>query len=131
MEQGVSVEGLGVEAEADWDHLRTPETYLDYARRRVPSRSTNHTPTGFPSACAPASEPSPASGRSDPRTSCWTTLAGASPAGCTGGRRVSGKRLRAPSHDVDEDGNGVLEDRLHQLVHQHGTVREQTLEITS
>jgi hypothetical protein len=31
MAQGVSVEGLGVEAEADWDHLRTPETYLDYA----------------------------------------------------------------------------------------------------
>src|SRR5918996_3848635 len=27
----VSVEGLGVEAEADWDHLRTPETYLGYA----------------------------------------------------------------------------------------------------
>jgi hypothetical protein len=23
-----SVEGLGVEAEADWDHLGTPETYL-------------------------------------------------------------------------------------------------------
>ena len=28
----VSVEGLGVEAEADWDHLRTPETYLGYER---------------------------------------------------------------------------------------------------
>jgi thiol-disulfide isomerase/thioredoxin len=28
----VSVEGLGVEAQADWDHLRTPETYLGYAR---------------------------------------------------------------------------------------------------
>ena len=28
----VSVEGLGVEAEADWDHLQTPETYLGYAR---------------------------------------------------------------------------------------------------
>jgi hypothetical protein len=29
----VSVEGLGVEAEADWDNLRTPETYLGYGRR--------------------------------------------------------------------------------------------------
>ena len=29
----VSVEGVGVEAEADWDHLRTPETYLGSARR--------------------------------------------------------------------------------------------------
>jgi hypothetical protein len=28
----VSVEGVGAEAEADWDHLRTPETYLGYAR---------------------------------------------------------------------------------------------------
>ena len=28
----VSAEGLGVEAEADWDHLRTPETYLGYGR---------------------------------------------------------------------------------------------------
>src|SRR5687767_12965070 len=28
----VPVESLGVEAQADWDHLRTPETYLGYAR---------------------------------------------------------------------------------------------------
>ncbi len=28
----VSVEGIGVEAEADWEHLRTPETYLGYGR---------------------------------------------------------------------------------------------------
>jgi hypothetical protein len=28
----VSVEGVGVEAEADWGQLRTPETYLGYAR---------------------------------------------------------------------------------------------------
>lgn len=28
----VSVEAVGVEAEADWENLRTPETYLGYAR---------------------------------------------------------------------------------------------------
>ena len=28
----VSVEALGVEAQADWDHLQTPETYLGYER---------------------------------------------------------------------------------------------------
>src|SRR3954451_18386995 len=28
----VSLEGAGVEAAADWDHLRTPETYLGYSR---------------------------------------------------------------------------------------------------
>ena len=33
--------------------------------------------------------------------------------------------------DVDEDGNGVLRDgRLYQLVREHDTVRERTLEIT-
>lgn len=38
-----------------------------------------------------------------------------------------------PSHgaDVDEDGNGLLRDgRLYQLVREHDTVRERTLEIT-
>jgi hypothetical protein len=30
--QPLSVEGLGVEAPADWEHLRTPETYLGYWR---------------------------------------------------------------------------------------------------
>src|ERR1700689_1163705 len=28
----LSVEGVGIEAEADWEHLGTPETYLGYAR---------------------------------------------------------------------------------------------------
>ena len=28
----VAVEGVGPEAEADWDHLRTPETYVGYER---------------------------------------------------------------------------------------------------
>ena len=42
----VSVEGLGVEAEADWDQLRTPETYLGYgaasdSRPRSAPPSTN------------------------------------------------------------------------------------------
>ena len=38
-----------------------------------------------------------------------------------------------PSHgvDVDEEGNGVLrEGRMYQLVREHDTVRERTLEIT-
>ena len=33
--------------------------------------------------------------------------------------------------DVDEDGNGLLEEgRMYQLVREHDTVRERTLEIT-
>jgi hypothetical protein len=53
----VSVEGLGVEAEADWDHLRTPEAYLGYARSEQfasPGRAAfdeGHVPTSSPSAC--------------------------------------------------------------------------------
>src|SRR3954451_17404870 len=33
----VAVEGLGLEAEADWDHLRTPETYLGSGRSEHPN----------------------------------------------------------------------------------------------
>ena len=36
------VEGLGVEAEADWDHLRTPETYLGYGRSERFSSPRRH-----------------------------------------------------------------------------------------
>jgi hypothetical protein len=46
----VSVEGLGVEAEADWDDLRTPETYLGYWRTQhfaSPDRAWNREPIPF------------------------------------------------------------------------------------
>ncbi len=33
--QLVSVQGVGVEAEADWQHLRSPETYLGHVRART------------------------------------------------------------------------------------------------
>jgi hypothetical protein len=53
----VSVEGLGVEAEADWDHLRAPEAYLGYGRGEQfasPGRAAfdeGRVPTSSPSAC--------------------------------------------------------------------------------
>jgi hypothetical protein len=58
----VSIEGLGVEAEADWDNLRTAETDLGYGRNerlahRVASRSTNDAPTNSPSTCPSATGP--------------------------------------------------------------------------
>ena len=52
----VPVEGVGVEAQADWDHLRTPETYLGYSRRErfgsgdgatVDEPHTFHLPAGL------------------------------------------------------------------------------------
>jgi thiol-disulfide isomerase/thioredoxin len=150
----VSVEGLGVEAEADWDHLRTPETYLGYERSEhfaspdgtafeerhdyeIPERlDFNH--------WALAGE--------------WTIgrekvvldQAGGSIAYpfhardahlvlSPGAREPIPFRVRVdgeapgPSHgvDVDVDGNGLVrEGRLYQLVRQSDTVRARTLEIT-
>ena len=135
----VSVEGLGVEAEADWDHLRTPETYLGHARGErfaSPDRlPLNH--------WALAGE--------------WTigreNVVLDQPGGSIAYRfhardahLVLSRQARepipfrvlldgeapGPSHgvDVDEDGNGVLRDgRLYQLVREQDAVRERTLEI--
>jgi thiol-disulfide isomerase/thioredoxin len=138
----ISVEGLGVEAEADWDHLRTPETYLGYTRGE---RRTEEPPENL-------------------RLNQWT-LSG----GWTVGREnvaleeaggsisfryhardahlvlSPGAREAIPfrvlidgeapgaAHggDVGEDGSGVLrEGRLYQLVREPGDVRDRTLEIT-
>ncbi len=150
----VSVEGLGVEAEADWDNLRTPETYLGYERSdqfASPNGATleERVAYEFPERLrlnqwALAGE--------------WTIgsekvvleQAGGSIAYRFHARDAHlvlspGARERipfrvlldgeapGPSHgvDVDEDGNGLLRDgRLYQLVREHDTVRERTLEIT-
>ena len=136
----VSVEGVGVEAEADWDHLQTPETYLGQARGERPASpdrlSLNH--------WALAGE--------------WTfglenvvlDQAGGSLAyrfHARDAHLVMSAGARAPipfrvlldgeppgtSHgvDVDEDGNGLLrEGRMYQLVRQGDAVRERTLTIT-
>ena len=51
----VSADGVGVEAAADWENLRTPETYLGTraartSRRREAPRSTSTASTSSPSA---------------------------------------------------------------------------------
>jgi hypothetical protein len=150
----VRVEGFGVEAAADWDHLRTPETYLGYGRsehfaspdgaafdeRRVyelPERLRSH-------------------GRA--LAGQWTigrerivlNQAGGSIA-CRFHARDAHLVLSRETHDpiafrvlvdgeapgrshgvyVDENGNGLVRDgRLYQLVREHDTVRERTMEIT-
>jgi thiol-disulfide isomerase/thioredoxin len=150
----VVVEGLGVEAEADWEHLGTRETYLGYGRTE-----------NFASAHSGAfDEPGAYEFPADMRSNHWA-LAG----NWTVGREnvvvgqaggsiafrfdardahlvlapgahgpipfrvlVDGERP-GPSHgvDVDEDGHGVLHDgRLYQLIRAHHTPRERTLEIT-
>jgi thiol-disulfide isomerase/thioredoxin len=150
----VPVEGLGVEAAADWDRLRTPETYLGYGRgERLAS------PGG-----AAFGERGAYALPERLRFNHWA-LAGE---WTIGREKVSLDRARgsiayrfhardahlvlsrgsrepipfrvlldgeAPglSHgvDVDEDGHGVLGDgRLYQLVRAHDAVRERTLKIT-
>ena len=75
-------------------HLRTPETYLGYWRSEqfaspTAPRWTTVAPTRSRSACASTTGPSPASGRSGPRTSPSTRPAGASPSGSTRATRIS------------------------------------------
>ena len=150
----VSVKGMGVEAEADWDHLRTPETYLGYGRGESfasPGAVAFDERRGYElpermnlNGWALAGE--------------WTIgreQASLNQAGGTIAYRFHARDAhlvlstadREPmpfrvtldggppglSHgvDVDGDGNGVLRDgRLYQLVRQVGAVRDRTLEIT-
>jgi thiol-disulfide isomerase/thioredoxin len=150
----VSVDGVGVEAEADWDHLRTPETYLGYAR-------SEHfaSPGGAASNKRRAYElPKRLGFNHWALAGQWTIgrenvvldQAGGSIAYrfhardahlvlSPGAREPIPFRVlldgEAPgaSHgvDVDADGNGLLrEGRLYQLVREHDAVRERTLEIT-
>jgi thiol-disulfide isomerase/thioredoxin len=149
----VSAEGLGVEAEADWDHLRTPETYLGYGRADHLSSSDR---AAFDERRA-YELPERLSLNDWALAGDWTIgrenvvldQAGGSIAFRFHARDAhlvlaSGPHepipLRVllddeapgPSHggDIDEDGNGMLLDgRLYQLVRQHDAVRERTLQI--
>ena len=150
----VTVEGLGVEAEADWDQLRTPETYLGYGRSEhfaspqgpaLDERRSYELPERLPfNHWALAGE------WTIGRENVVLDQAGGSIAFRFHARDAhlvlsSGAREPIPfrllldgeppgaSHGVDvaEDGNGLLaEGRLYQLVRQHDSVRERTLEIT-
>jgi hypothetical protein len=150
----VSVEALGVEAAADWDHLETPETYLGYApseRFASPNgaafdeRRTYELPERLPFGhWALAGE--------------WTIGRESVVLDWAGGsiayrfhardahlvlspgslepipfRMLLDGEAPGPSAgvDVDEDRNGLLRDgRLYQLVRQHDRVRQRTLDIT-
>jgi SAM-dependent methyltransferase len=150
----VSVEGLGVEAEADWDHLRTPETYLGYGRSEhfaspdgaaFDERRAYELPERLPlDHWALAGEWTigrekvvldQAGGSIAYRFHARDAHLVLSP----GAREPIPFRVvldgEAPgaSHGVDvaEDGNGLLRDgRLYQLVREHDAVRDRTLEIT-
>jgi thiol-disulfide isomerase/thioredoxin len=150
----VSVEGLGVEAEADWDHLRTPETYLGYERsehfasphgatfdeRRayeLPERlRLNHWALagewtiGRENVVLDQGAGSIAY-RFHARDAHLVLSPGAREP--IPFRVILDGEAPGPSHgvDVDDDGNGLLRDgRLYQLVREHDAIRERTLQIT-
>jgi thiol-disulfide isomerase/thioredoxin len=150
----VSTVGLGVEAAADWDHLRTPETYLGYGRgqhfvspdgaaldeRRgyeIPERlRANHWALAGEWTIGDESVVLDQAGG----TIAYRFHARDAHLVLSPGRRgpIPFRVLldgAAPGDsrgvDVDEDGNGMLQDgRLCQLVREHDVVRERTLEIT-
>ena len=150
----VPVEGIGVEAEADWDQLRTPETYVGYARgERLASPGS---PT-FDERHA-YELPERLSVNQWALEGEWTIGPEKVLLGQAGGSidfrfhsrdahavlshgagepipfrvLIDGKAPgRSHGVDVDEDGHGLLEDgRLYQLVREQDTVRERSLEIT-
>src|SRR5829696_2518720 len=135
----VSVEGAGVEAEADWDHLRTPETYLGSGRGQRPVSpdrlSLNQWAVAGEWTIGPGNVVLDRGGGSIAyRFHARDVHLVLSP----GAREPIPFRVLldgeapGPSHgvDVDEDGNGLLQHgRLYQLVREHDAVRERTLEI--
>ncbi len=150
----VPVEGLGVEAHADWDHLRTPETYLGYRRRERFASGDGATVDESRTFELPRSLRLGHWGLAGEwtvgRENVVLDQAGGSIAFRFHARDAHlvlspGAREPIPfrvllddqppgrSHgvDLDEDGNGLLrEGRLYQLVRQHDGVRERTLKIT-
>jgi hypothetical protein len=150
----VAVEGVGVEAEADWDNLRTPEMYLGYwrsAQFASPGGGVLDEPGTY-------ELPELLSLNHWALAGKWTigaeNIALDQPGGtiaCSYHARdvhlVLSQPRRAPipfsvrldgdapgpsaGVDVDHDGNGVLRDgRMYQLVRQHDAARPRTLEIT-
>jgi len=137
----VSVEGVGVEAEADWDHLFTPETYLgqDRSESYVSSidrlRLNTWTLTGEWAIGRENVTLERAGGSIAYRFSARDAHLVLSPGAHDPIPFRVALEGQAPGaahgEDVDADGNGVLGDgRLYQLVRQHDAVRERTLEIT-
>jgi len=136
----VLAEGTGVEAAADWDHLRTPETYVGYARGEQPASPErlhlNQWAFAGEWTIGPEAVVLEQAGgsilfRFHARD---VHLVLSAPAGASIPFRVDlDGTAPGSSHgvDVDPDGVGILrEGRLYQLVRQDGEVRERTLELT-
>jgi thiol-disulfide isomerase/thioredoxin len=138
--KSVPVEGVGVEAAADWDQLGTPETYLGGARGerlaspdRLPLNHWAFTGewTVGPESLALDQPGGSIVHRFHARDAHLVLSPGAQHP--IPFRVLLDGEAPGPSHgvDVDEDGNGVLRDgRMYQLVRQRDAVRDRTLQIT-
>jgi thiol-disulfide isomerase/thioredoxin len=136
----VPVEGVGVEAAADWDQLGTPETYLGRARgERFASEEQpplNHWALAGEWTIGPENVVLDEAGgsiafRFHARDAHLVLAPGAREP--IPFRVLLDGEAPGPSHgvDIDEEGNGLLrEGRMYQLVRQHDAVRERTLQIT-
>jgi thiol-disulfide isomerase/thioredoxin len=150
----VSVMGVGAEAEADWDHLGTPETYLGYGRGERFASPGGAEPNEARAYELPehlhahhwalagewtigsenvalAQAGGSIAFRFDARDAHLVLAPGAH--GPIPFRVLVDGEPPGPSHgvDVDDGGSGVLrEGRMYQLVREAGDVRERTLEIT-
>ncbi len=137
----VSIEGVGVEAPADWDHLGTPETYLGQGRGGQLASSTDRLRlnqwalSGEWTIGAESIVLEQAGGSITFRFHARDAHLVLAP----GSQEPIPFRLLldgdapGPSAgvDVDEAGSGVLrEGRMYQLVREHDAVRDRTLEIT-
>jgi thiol-disulfide isomerase/thioredoxin len=150
----VSVDPQGFEVAADWQSLRTPETYLAYGRSAgfaSPERARFDVPQVYP-------EPARLDLNEWAPSGTWTLAAHAAVSNDAGGRisilyqardvnLVMGPASRGTSvpfrvsidgaapggahgFDVDEQGNGSLVDqRLYQLIREPGRVGEHLFEI--
>jgi thiol-disulfide isomerase/thioredoxin len=150
----VSVEPKGFEVAADWETLRTPETYVAYGRSAAfasPESARFNMPHTYP-------KPDRLFLNEWAPSGSWTIAQHAAVSNETGARigfefqardvnLVMGPASRgmkvpfrvlldgaapADSHgfDVDEAGNGTLaEQRLHQLIRQPDSIRERLVEI--
>jgi thiol-disulfide isomerase/thioredoxin len=150
----VSVDAMGVEAEADWDNLRTPETYLGYGRSSHFVSSDGAAAGESHNYHLPAylylNQWGLAGEWTVDREKAVLDRGGGSIAfryQARDAHLVLSRRSSEPiafrlfvdgappgrSHgvDIDDAGYGLLEDsRLYQLVREHDEVRERTLEIT-
>ena len=151
----VSIEAVGVEAPADWDSLRSPENYTGYERTE-----NFASPGGaLPGKPHPYAFPAELRLNQWALSGDWTMAEGAATLNAVDGQianrfhardlnlvmgpAVPGTAIRfrvlidgqppGTDHgtDVDGEGNGtVREQRLYQLIRQHGPITDHILEIT-